>query len=311
VLQAAQQVITEKLAWPILVGRRAVIERSMTHQGLRLKADRDFEIFDQDSDGRVPAMTAEYERLVERQGISPSHARRIVRGGSTVTAGLLLRRGDADAMICGTVGRYHTQLRHVAQVIGMKGGVRGFAALSGLILPTGPLFIADTYVTYDPGVEHLAEIALLAAEEVRRFGLKPKLALMSHSNFGSEATSSARKMRDVLEAIHMWAPDLEVEGEMHADAALSPFIRDEIFPNSRLKGAANLLIMPGLDAANIAFNLLKVVSGAVVLGPILLGAAKPVHIVTPSVTVRGLLNMSAIAVVNAAREAAKPSMGAA
>ncbi len=311
VLQAAQQVITEKLARPILVGRRDIIKRMMAHLGLRLKADRDFEIFDQDTDPRVPAMTAEYEHLVERKGISPSHARRIVRGGATVTAGLLLKRGDADAMICGAVGRYHTQLRHVNQVIGKRGGVRGFATVSGLILPTGPLFMADTYVSYDPDAEHLAEIALLAAEEVRRFGIVPKLALMSHSNFGSEATVSATKMREVLETIHTWAPDLEVEGEMHADAALSPFIRDEIFPNSRLKGAANLLIMPGLDAANIAFNLLKVVSGAIVLGPILLGAAKPVHIVTPSVTVRGLLNMSAIAVVNAAREAARPSMGAA
>jgi malate dehydrogenase (oxaloacetate-decarboxylating)(NADP+) len=309
VLQAAQQVIMEKLARPILVGRRKSIQRMLTHLGIRLKIDTDVEVFDQDTDSRVPEMTQEYERLVERQGISPSHARRIVRGGATVTAGLLLRRGDADAMICGSVGRYATQLRHVSQVIGMKGGVRGFAALSGLILPSGPLFIADTYVSYDPTAEHLAEIALLAAEEVRRFGLKPKLALMSHSNFGSEGTVSARKMREVLETIELWAPELEVEGEMHADAALSPFIRDEIFPNSRLKGAANLLIMPGLDAANIAFNLLKVVSGAVVLGPILLGAAKPVHIVTPSVTVRGLLNMSAIAVVNAAREAAGSSMG--
>jgi malate dehydrogenase (oxaloacetate-decarboxylating)(NADP+) len=311
VLQAAQQVIMEKIGRPILVGRRKVIQRMLTHLGLRLKIDEDLDVFDQDIDPRVPAMTEEYERLVERQGISPSHARRIVRGGSTVTAGLLLRRGDADAMICGTVGRYQTQLRHVSQVIGMKGGVRGFAAVSGLILPTGPLFMADTYVTYEPDAEHLAEITLLAADEVRRFGLVPKVALMSHSNFGSDNTASARKMRDVLETIHMWAPELEVEGEMHADSALSPFIRDEIFPHSRLMGSANLLIMPDIDAANIAFNLLKVVSGAVVLGPILLGAAKPVHIVTPSVTVRGLLNMSAIAVVNAAREAAKHHMGAA
>jgi malate dehydrogenase (oxaloacetate-decarboxylating)(NADP+) len=311
VLQAAQQVIMERLARPVLVGRRDTIKRMLAHLGLRLKIDHDLEVFDQDTDPRVPAMTLEYERLVERQGISPSHARRIVRGGSTVTAGLLLKRGDADAMICGTVGRYHTQLRHVSQVIGMRGGVRGFATVSGLILPTGPLFIADTYVSYDPDAEQLAEITLLAADEVRRFGLVPKVALLSHSNFGSESTSSARKMRDVLATLRTWAPDLEVEGEMHSDSALSPFIRDEIFPNSRLKGSANLLIMPGLDAANIAFNLLKVVSGAVVLGPILLGASKPVHIVTPSVTVRGLLNMSAIAVVNAAREAAKHTMGAA
>jgi malate dehydrogenase (oxaloacetate-decarboxylating)(NADP+) len=304
VLQTAAQVIAEKLARPILVGRRGNITRMLTHLGLRIKPDVDFDIFDQDTDSRIAAMTEEYEKIVERKGVSPSHARRIVRGGSTVTAGLLLKRGDADAMICGAVGRYHTQLRHVDQVIGKKGGVRGFATLSGLILPTGPLFMTDTYVSYDPSAEQLAEITLLAADEVRRFGLEPKVGLMSHSNFGSEDTVSAAKMREVLTLLRTWSPGLEVEGEMHADSALSPFIRDEIFPNSRLKGAANLLIMPGLDAANIAFNLLKVVSGGVVLGPILLGAAKPVHIVTPSVTVRGLLNMSAIAAVDAIRSTA-------
>ena len=301
VLQVAAQVIAEKVARPILVGRRGHITRMLSHLGLRIKPDADFDIFDQDTDPRIAAMSEEYEKIVERKGISPSHARRIVRGGSTVTAGLLLKRGDADAMICGTVGRYHTQLRHVDQVIGKKGGVRGFATLSGLILPTGPLFMTDTYVSYDPSAEQLAEITLLAADEVRRFGLEPKVGLMSHSNFGSEDTVSAVKMRAVLAFLQTWSPGLEVEGEMHADSALSPFIRDEIFPNSRLKGAANLLVMPGLDAANIAFNLLKVVSGGIVLGPILLGAAKPVHIVTPSATVRGLLNMSAIAVVDAIR----------
>jgi malate dehydrogenase (oxaloacetate-decarboxylating)(NADP+) len=225
----------------------------------------------------------------------------VTRNGSTVLAGLLLRRGDADAMICGAVGRYHTHLRHVSQVVGKRSGVRGFAALSALVLPNGPLFIADTYVAYDPGPEQLAEIALMAAEAVRRFGLVPKVALVSHSNFGTEDTASARKMREVLALVRAKSPELEVEGEMHADAALSPFIREEIFPNSRLTGSANLLIMPGLDAANIAFNMLKVVSGSVAISPILLGAAMPVHIVTPSVTVRGLLNMSAIAVVDAAR----------
>jgi malate dehydrogenase (oxaloacetate-decarboxylating)(NADP+) len=217
-----------------------------------------------------------------------------------------VRSGAADAMICGAVGRYHTHLRHVAEVIGKLDSVHGFAALSALILPSGPLFIADTYVSYDPKPEQLAEIAQLAAEQVRRFGLDPKVALVSHSNFGSEDTRSARKMRQVLALLRQMAPALEVEGEMHADAALSPFIREEIFPNSRLKGAANLLIMPSLDAANIAFNTLKVVSGSVAVSPILLGAALPVHIVTPSVTVRGLLNMSAIAVVDAARRA-RPS----
>lgn len=207
-------------------------------------------------------------------------------------------------MICGAVGRYLTQLRHVSEVVGLRPGARGFATLSAMILPTGPLFIADTYVSYDPSPAQLAEITQLAAAEVRRFGIEPKVALLSHSNFGTENTASARKMREVLALVREWEPDLEVEGEMHADAALSAFIREEIFPNSALNGAANLLIMPSLDAANIAFNLLKVVSGSVAIGPILLGAARPAHIVTPSITVRGLLNISALAVVDAVRRGA-------
>jgi malate dehydrogenase (oxaloacetate-decarboxylating)(NADP+) len=303
VLQAAQQVIAEGIARPILVGRRDSISRSLTHLGLRMRPDKDFDVFDQQSDARIEALTDEYHRLVERKGVSPSHARRVVRSGSTVLAGLLLQRGDADAMICGAVGRFQTQLKHVSQVIGRQGGTRGFATLSAMILPSGPLFMTDTYVTYDPDPEQLAEIALLAADEVRRFGIEPKLALLSHSNFGSEDTPSARKMREVLALLNTWSPKLEVEGEMHADSALSAFIREEIFPHSRLQGQANLLVMPGLDAANITYNLLKVVSGAVALGPILLGAAKAVHIVTPSTTVRGLLNMSAVAVADAARRA--------
>jgi malate dehydrogenase (oxaloacetate-decarboxylating)(NADP+) len=301
VLQAASQVIAEGIARPILVGRRENITRTITHLGLRMRAEKDYDLFDHVADPRIPAITEEYQRLVEREGVSPSHAQRVVRAGSTVVAGLLLRRGDADAMICGSVGRYHTHLKHVSQVIGKQGGVRGFATLSGLILPQGPLFMTDTYVSYDPPAEQLAEITLLACDQLRRFGIEPKVALLSHSNFGSEETPSATKMREVLAILNAWAPQLEVEGEMHSDAALSTFIREEIFPNSRLKGQANLLVMPGLDAANIAFNMLKVVSDAVVLGPMLLGAAKSVHIVTPSTTVRGLLNMSAIALTDTLR----------
>jgi malate dehydrogenase (oxaloacetate-decarboxylating)(NADP+) len=301
VLQASQQLISERLARPILCGRREAITRMLPHLGLRMRPEKDFDIVDPETDARLPILAEEYHRLVERLGVSPSHARRVARNGSTVLAGLLLRRGDADAMICGAVGRYHTHLRHVSQVVGKIGDVRGFAALSALVLPNGPLFLADTYVAYDPGAERLAEITLMAAEAVRRFGLSPKVALVSHSNFGTEDTQSARKMREALALVRAKSPELEIEGEMHADAALSPFIREEIFPNSRLSGAANLLVMPGLDAANIAFNMLKVVSGTVAISPILLGAAMPAHIVTPSVTVRGLLNMSAIAIVDAAR----------
>ena len=299
VLQATQQIIAEGLARPILVGRRSVIEGRAKHLGLRLKAGLDFELVDQESDPRLLQLTEEYARLVGRMGVSPSHAQRVVRAGSTVIAGLLLRRGDADAMIGGAIGRFQTHIKHVEQVIGRHPQASQLATLSALILPGTTLFIADTYVNYEPTAWQLADITQLAADKVRRFGIEPKVALLSHSNFGEEDNASALKMRHLLELLRERAPDLEVEGEMHADAALSPFIREEIFPNSRLKGAANLLIMPGRDAANIAFNLLKAVTDAVPVSPILLGAAKPVHIVTPSITVRGLLNMAALAVVDA------------
>ena len=223
------------------------------------------------------------------------------RTSNTPLGALLLKRGDGDALICGPIGRFQRHLAHVDQIIGKAPGVKDFGTLSAIILQRGPLFLADTNVSYDPTAEQLAEMTMMAAEEVRRFGIEPKVAFVSHSSFGSSDTPSSIKMRQALALLKGWAHDLEAEGEMHADAALSPFIRDEIFPNSRLKGAANLLIMPNLDSANIAFNLLKAVSEGVAVGPILLGAAKPVHIVTPSVTVRGLLNMAALAVVDCQR----------
>jgi malate dehydrogenase (oxaloacetate-decarboxylating)(NADP+) len=212
---------------------------------------------------------------------------------------MLLHKGEGDAMVCGTIGQYQRHLRHVLSVTGLKPGVGNAAAMSVLVLPAGPLFVCDTYVSYDPTAGEIAEMTIMAAEHIRRFGLEPKVALLSHSNFGTHDDPPAQKMRLALARIGAIDPDLEIDGEMHADAALSEEIRTAIFPNSRLKGPANLLVMPTLDAANIAFNMLKVLGEAQPIGPILLGAAKPVHILTPSATPRGIVNISAVAVVDA------------
>ena len=304
VQQAAQQLASEGIARPILVGRKDDIKRGMAHLGLRGRIGEDIEVFEPGVDPRTAEMAEDYHCQVERKGISPTQAHTIARTHGTVIANLLLKRGDADAAICGPTGRFQYHLQHVEQVIGRAPGVAEFATLSAMILSSGTFFLADTYVAYDPPAEQLADATLMAAEEVRRFGIEPKVALVSHSNFGTTDAPSARKMRRAREILAERAPDLEAEGEMHADAALSPFIREEVFPHSTLKGAANLLIMPNLDAANIAFNLLKALGQGVAVTPILLGAARPVHIVTPSVTVRGLVNMSAIAAVDAERKAA-------
>jgi len=301
VLQAAQQLVTDKVARPILVGFRSDITRSLTHLGLRMRPDKDFDLVDPTTDPRMTALAEEYYGLVERKGVTPSQAQRIPRTSNTVLGALLLRRGDADAMIAGPIGQFQRHLHHIEQVIGRKSGVKDFAALSAMILPSGTFFLTDTHVAYDPGADHLAEITMMAVEEVKRFGIEPKVALVSHSNFGEADTPSSLKMRETLQLLRSRAPDLEIDGEMHADAALSPFIREGIFPHSRLKGAANLLVLPGLDSANIAFNLIKILGGGVAVSPILLGAAKPVHIVTPSATVRGLVNIAAVAVVDAIR----------
>ncbi len=298
VLQAAAQAIQTGIAKPTLIGFREDIVRGLHHLGLRIKPDVDFDLVDPKTDKRMGVLGDEYLRLVERRGVSPAQAQRVARTSNTPLGALLLKRGDGDALICGPIGRFQRHLQHIDQIIGKAPGVKDYATLSALILQQGPLFLADTYVSYDPTAEQLAEMTMMAADEVRRFGIEPKVAFVSHSSFGSADTVSSVKMRQALALLKGWASDLEAEGEMHADAALSPFIREEIFPNSRLQGAANLLVMPNLDAANIAFNLLKAVSNGVAISPILLGAAKPVHIVTPSITVRGLLNMAALAVVD-------------
>ncbi|MFV8834953.1 NADP-dependent malic enzyme [Aquisalimonas sp.] len=300
VLRAVQVVVDDGLARPILIGRRKVVEMRIERLGLRLKIDEDFELADPEDDPRYREYWTLYHSIMERKGVTPDQARNVVRTRNTVIAALMVRREEADAMICGIDGRYHRQLAHIESVLGRRQGVRNLAAMSALILPKGTFFLCDTYVNQDPTPAQLAEMTILAADEVRRFGMMPKVALLSHSSFGSSSAASAQKMRDALELIEARDPNLEVEGEMHGDAAISEEIRRRIFPNARLQGTANLLILPTLDASNIAFNLLKATSDGVSVGPILLGSDKPAHILTPSVTVRGIINMTALAAVEAA-----------
>jgi malate dehydrogenase (oxaloacetate-decarboxylating)(NADP+) len=299
VLRAVQVVVDEGIGRPVLVGRADVVKGRIGRLGLRIRPDEHFVLVDPDYDPRYGEYWRDYHRLMERRGTSPAQARTVLRTSNTVIAAMLLRRGEGDAMVCGTIGQYQRHLRHVLSVIGLKQDVRTAAALSVLVLPTGPIFVCDTYVSYDPDPGAIAGMTVMAAEHVRRFGLTPKVAVLSHSNFGTHEDPPAAKMRQAMAMIETLAPDLEIEGEMHADAALSEEIRSAIFPHSRLKGPANLLVMPTLDAANIAFNMLKVLGEAQPIGPILLGAAKPAHIVTPSVTARGIVNISTVAVVDA------------
>jgi malate dehydrogenase (oxaloacetate-decarboxylating)(NADP+) len=301
VLRAVQVVVDEKLARPVLIGRPEVVDMRLAKFGLRIRPGRDFELVNPESDPRYREVWTEYYKLMGRRGVSPEDARTHVRQSTTLIGTMLLRRGDGEALLCGTYGRHKDHLRHVRNVIGLAPGASLFAAMNVLLLPRQTLFIADTYVNEDPSAEQLAEIAVMAAKEVRRFGLTAKVALLSHSNFGTDDSPSALKMSRARELVAERAPDLEVEGEMHGDAALSEEIRARVYPDSRLRGQANLLIMPNLDAANISFNLLKITGGeGVTIGPILLGAAKPVHIMTPSSTVRRLVNMTALSAVDAA-----------
>jgi malate dehydrogenase (oxaloacetate-decarboxylating)(NADP+) len=299
VLQAAYQVLSEGIAKPILVGNRRFIEERLQKLGLPMQPGRDIEVFDPIEDPRVEDLADHYYRLTERKGVLRSDARIAVRRQNTVIAAMLLKRGEGDAMICGSAGRFDRHLRYVGDIIGRREGVCTFGALSAILLESGTHFIADTQVNFDPTAAEIAEIAVLAARQVRRFGLTPKLAFLSHSNFGSADTVTARKMREALALFWGLAPDVEAEGEMQGDAALSADIRKELFPHSKLTGDANVLIMPTLDAANISFNTIKTLNSAISIGPILLGAALPVHVLTPSASVRGLVNMTAVAVVGA------------
>jgi malate dehydrogenase (oxaloacetate-decarboxylating)(NADP+) len=301
VLRATQIVCDEGLARPTLIGRPQVIESRIERLGLRMRPGREFVLVNPESDPRYRDYWTSYHRATERKGVSPEYARVEMRRRNTLIGSMLMVKGEADGMLCGTFGTHALHLQYIDQVIGRRPGIKHYSAMNALVLPDRTVFICDTYVTAEPDAEHIAEMTILAAEEVRRFGIAPKVALLSASNFGSICElPSARKMQRALQIINERAPELEIEGEMHGDAALSDEIRRKVFPNSRLKGEANLLVMPTLDAANISFNLLKVASADnVTIGAILLGAARPVHILTPSATVRRIVNMTALVVADA------------
>ncbi|MBX3584225.1 MAG: NADP-dependent malic enzyme [Rhizobiaceae bacterium] len=302
VLRAAQVVLEEGIALPTLVGRPHVIDVRLKRYGLRIRPGTDFELINPEDDPRYRAYVDLLIELMGRRGVTQEAARLMVRGNPTVIAALAVRRGDADAMICGLEGRFERHLRNVTLIVGKRDLVRDrdLSTLSMLITQRGVMFMTDTYVTIDPGPEEIAEMTVLAAEEIRRFGIEPKAALLSLSDFGSRDTPSALKMRKAGEILRVIAPDLEFDGEMHADTAISETLRQRVYPHSRLKGEANLLVFPSLDAANITLTALKQMMDALHVGPILLGTQKPAHILTPSVTSRGVVNMTAIAVAEGA-----------
>ncbi|ELQ5994003.1 NADP-dependent oxaloacetate-decarboxylating malate dehydrogenase [Cronobacter dublinensis] len=300
VLHATQELITLGLAKPVLIGRPGVIEMRLKKLGLQMEAGKDFEIVNNESDPRYKEYWNEYYAIMKRRGITQEQAQRAVIGNSTVIAAIMVHRGEADAMICGTIGDYHEHFSVVQQIFGYRDGVKAAGAMNALLLPSGNTFIADTYVNDDPTPEQLAEITVMAAETVRRFGIEPKVALLSHSNFGSSDSPAASKMRETLALVRERAPELMIDGEMHGDAALVESIRNDRMPDSPLKGSANILIMPNVEAARISYNLLRVSSSeGVTVGPVLMGVAKPVHVLTPIASVRRIVNMVALAVVEA------------
>ncbi|TAL80450.1 MAG: NADP-dependent malic enzyme [Beijerinckiaceae bacterium] len=300
VLRAVQTVVEEGIALPILIGRPNVVETRLKRFGLSIRPGHDFELINPQYDPRYRDYVATYLEVAGRRGITPDAARNVVRTSSAVIGALAVKRNDADAMLCGLEGRFNSRLRHIRDIIGLAPGVSDFATISLMLASKGSFFfLADTHVRQDPSAEEVAEIAMMCAEQVRRFDVEPKIALVSHSDFGSDDTPSSLKMRAAVEILRKLAPDLEIDGEMQADSALSQAMRDLVFPASRLKGDANVLVFPNLDAANVAYQMTKIVADALLVGPILLGAAKPAHILTPSVTARGIVNMTAFAVAEA------------
>jgi malate dehydrogenase (oxaloacetate-decarboxylating)(NADP+) len=309
VLSAAQSIKEEGIAKVILIGRPEVIHARIERFGLSIRPGVDFELVDPNNDPRYRDYVATYLECAGRLGVTPGAARTLVRTNSTVIAAIAVKRGDADAMICGVEGRFHSRLRYIREIIGLMPGASDFSAMNLMITNKGAFFITDTQVRHDPTAQDIAEMALMSARHVRRFGLEPKIALVSHSDFGSDDSPSAAKMRNALKILRETAPDLEVDGEMQADSALSEDIRDRVLPGSRLRGEANVLVMPNLDAANIAYQMTKMMADALPVGPILIGASLPVHILTASVTSRGIVNMTAVAVAEAQAESGLKPQG--
>jgi malate dehydrogenase (oxaloacetate-decarboxylating)(NADP+) len=300
ILRAAQIVVDEGIARPTLIGRPAIIAQRVEKFGLRLKEGQDYDVVNVEHDERYRDFWQTYHRMTERKGVTVAIAKIEMRRRLTLIGSMLLHKGHVDGLICGTWGTNAMHLQYVDQVIGKRAGVNTYACMNALLLPERQLFIVDTHVNYDPSAEQLAEITIMAAEEMMRFGLRPKAALLSHSNFGSSNQPSAVKMRQTLDLLRVQAPWLEVDGEMHGDVALDAVARQALMPNSALNGTANLLVMPNIDAANIAYNLLKTAAGGgIAIGPVLLGASQPVHILTASTTVRRIVNMTALTVADA------------
>jgi malate dehydrogenase (oxaloacetate-decarboxylating)(NADP+) len=298
-LRAAQLAIDDQLATPILIGRPAVISARIEKAGLRMRLGVDVQNVNPEDDPRYRQYWEHYHQLMKRNGASPAVAKAAVRRSNTIIGSLMVSLGDADALICGLAGSYMTHLERIDSILGKRAGVGNFAAVNALMTDRGPLFITDTYVNEDPSAEQLAEIAWMAAQEVQRFGIVPKVAFLSHSSYGSSKRASARKMRLARDLFVEQHPDIECDGELHGDAALEPEIRNVYLEDSSLSGAANLLICPNLDAANILYNVLKTTtSGGVTVGPVLMGTARSAHILTPAATVRRVLNMTAVAVGN-------------
>jgi malate dehydrogenase (oxaloacetate-decarboxylating)(NADP+) len=300
VLRAAQIVVDEGLARPILIGRPDIIAQRIDKFGLRLRAGVSYDVVNVAQDDRDRDFWQTYHRMTQRQGITVQIAKIEMRRRLSLIGAMMVHKGEADGLICGTWGVPSMHLQYIDQVLGRRPGVNTYAAMNGLLLPGRQVFLVDTHFNYDPNAEQLAEITLMAAEEMLRFGIKPKAALLSHSNFGSSAHPSALKMREVLALLQQNAPWLEVDGEMHGDVALDGAARQQLMPDSTLQGDANLLVFPNIDAANIAYNLLKTAAGGnIAVGPVLLGSAKPVHILTASATVRRIVNMTALTVADA------------